>query len=113
MSVSSLPQKKYQEHQNETEYGTYTIGRLLINEILERLHKKLEKTGAFFDIGGQYMDSLDHILLVRENIDELWLASHEDLKECQEFTQLYRTQIKNDVKNIFSTIVLYQKYLFF
>ena len=63
--------KKYQEHQNETEYGTYTIGRLLINEILERLHKKLEKTGAFFDIGGQYMDSLDHILLVRENIDEL------------------------------------------
>lgn len=59
------------------------------------------------------MDSLDHILLVRENIDELWLASHEDLKECQEFTQLYRTQIKNDVKNIFSTIVLYQKYFFF
>lgn len=44
----------------------------LINEILERPHRKLEKTGAFFDIGeGQYVDSLDHILLVRENIDEL------------------------------------------
>lgn len=81
----------------------------LIHDILERPHSNLEKTGRFYDIGeGQYMDSLDHILLVRENIDGLWMASHEDLKECQEFTQLYGTQIENDVEHIFSTIVLYQ-----
>lgn len=41
-------------------------------DILERPNSKLRKMDGFFDIRErEYIDRLDHILLVRENVDGL------------------------------------------